>query len=235
MSGLLSLLTEMDAPKPMGLSLSDHLGGVFACYGVLAAIVARHRTGLGQHVETSLLEASIAFVAENAANFFEGGRPPDRATRTRQAQVFAFVARDDRPLVVHLSSPAKFWEGLVRVVERPDLATDPRFASRPARTANYDALNDILAGVFRMRDRDEWLARLRADDVPCGPLNDLGEVFADPQVKHLGMLKQLPHAKRGQVAVVGNAVRFSATPVVITRAAPDLGEHTDAILSSLDR
>jgi formyl-CoA transferase len=235
MSGLLSLLTEMDAPKPMGLSLSDHLGGVFACYGVLAAIIARQRTGSGQHVGTSLLEASIAFVAENAANFFEGGRPPDRATRTRQAQVFAFVAQDDRPLVVHLSSPAKFWEGLVRVVERPDLATDPRFASRPARTENYDALNDILAGIFRMRGRDEWLARLRAEDVPCGPLNDLAEVFADPQVKHLGMLKELPHPKRGQVAVVGNAVRFSATPIAISRAAPDLGEHTEAILSSLNR
>jgi crotonobetainyl-CoA:carnitine CoA-transferase CaiB-like acyl-CoA transferase len=234
MSGLLSLLTEKHAPKPMGLSLSDHLAGVFACYGVLAAIIARQRTGTGQHVETSLLEASIAFLAENAANFFEGGAPPDRATRTRQAQVFAFVARDERPLVVHLSSPEKFWEGLVRVVERPDLATDPRFATRPARILHYDALNDILAGVFRMRDRDEWVARLRAEDVPCGPLNDLAEVFDDPQVKHLGMRKELPHPGRGKVAVVGNAVRFSDTPVVISHAAPELGEHTRFILSSLD-
>jgi crotonobetainyl-CoA:carnitine CoA-transferase CaiB-like acyl-CoA transferase len=235
MSGLLSLLTEMHAPKPMGLSLSDHLAGLFACYGVLAAIIARQRTGSGQRVETSLLEASIAFLAENAANFFEGGPPPDRATRTRQAQVFAFVARDDRPLVVHLSSPEKFWEGLLRVVDRPDLATDPRFGSRQARIDNYDALNDIFAGIFRMRGRDEWLVRLRADDVPCGPLYDLGEVFADPQVKHLGMLKKLPHPRRGKVAVVGNAVRFSRTPVVISRAAPELGEHTESILSSLDR
>jgi crotonobetainyl-CoA:carnitine CoA-transferase CaiB-like acyl-CoA transferase len=234
MSGLLSLLTEKHAPKPMGLSLSDHLAGVFACYGVLAAIIARQRTGTGQHVETSLLEASMAFLAEHAANFFEGGQPPDRATRTRQAQVFAFVARDERPLVVHLSSPQKFWEGLVRVVERPDLATDPRFATRPARILHYDALNDILAGIFRMRDRDEWVARLRAEDVPCGPLNDLAEVFDDPQVKHLGMRKELPHPRRGKVAVVGNAVRFSATPVVISRAAPELGEDTQSILSSLD-
>jgi crotonobetainyl-CoA:carnitine CoA-transferase CaiB-like acyl-CoA transferase len=85
-----------------------------------------------------------------------------------------------------------------------------------------------------MRDRDEWVARLRAEDVPCGPLNDLAEVFDDPQVKHLGMRKELPHPRRGKVAVVGNAVRFSATPVVISRAAPELGEDTQSILSSLD-
>ena len=89
MSGLLSLLTDIKAPQPMGISLSDHLGGIFACYGVMAALLARERTGRGQRVETSLIESSIAFLAENAANFFEGaGKPPSRATRSRERSSF---------------------------------------------------------------------------------------------------------------------------------------------------
>lgn len=233
MGGLLSLLTEKTAPQPMGISLSDHLTGVFACYGILAAIVARQRTGRGQRVETSLMESTVAFLAENAANFFEGGPPPDRAKRTHQALVFAFVARDQRPLVIHLSSPQKFWIGLTKALEREDLRTDPRFCDRAARTLNYDALRAVLADLFCGRDRDDWLKRLRAEDVPCGPLSDLGEVFDDPQVKFLGLKKELPHPKRGSVAVVGNPVRLSDTPVQIFRAAPDLGQDTEAVFATL--
>jgi crotonobetainyl-CoA:carnitine CoA-transferase CaiB-like acyl-CoA transferase len=226
-------MTEKNAPNPMGISVSDHLGGIFACYGVLAAIVARNRTGRGQRVETSLLEASIAFLAENAASHFESdGPPPGRATRTHAAQVYAFVAGDERPLVIHLSSPPKFWEGLARAAGRPDLLTDERFNPRNARVKNYDALYDILAGVFRTADRDHWIAKLRAEDVPCGPLNDLREVFEDPQVAYLGMRKELPHPKRGSVSVVGSAVRLSDTPVTIATAAPELGADTEEVLNA---
>jgi crotonobetainyl-CoA:carnitine CoA-transferase CaiB-like acyl-CoA transferase len=231
MSGLLSLLTEMDDPKPMGISLSDHLGGIFACYGILAALLARERTGRGQLVETSLLESSIAFLAENAANFFEGnGKPPSRATRTHQAQVFTFVASDGKPFVVHLSSPPKFWSGLVTAVGTESFATDERYATRPARVANYDALNADLAATFRTKTRAEWLAALRANDVPCGPLNDFKEVFDDPQVEHLQLKRKLPHPKRGSVSVVGSPVRLSDTPIVIATAAPELGADTNHYL-----
>jgi crotonobetainyl-CoA:carnitine CoA-transferase CaiB-like acyl-CoA transferase len=233
MGGLLSLLTERSAPKPMGISLSDHLTGVFACYGILAALVARARTGRGQLVETSLMESTVAFLAENAANFFEGGPPPDRARRTHQALVFAFVAGDGRPLVIHLSSPQKFWIGLTKAIGREELQSDSRFRNRAARSANYDALDVILADTFRTRDRDEWLTRLRAEDVPCGPLSDLQEVFDDPQVKFLGLKKELPHPRRGRVAIVGSPVRLSDTPVQIARAAPNLGEDTEQVLRAL--
>jgi formyl-CoA transferase len=233
MSGLLSLLTEMDAPKPMGISLSDHLAGVFACYGILAALMARERTGRGQRVETSLLESSIAFLAENAANYFEQGTPPPtRATRTHQAQVFTFVARDGLPFVVHLSSPQKFWDGLLAATGLASLRDDERFATRPARVQHYDALDALLAQRFRADDRAPWLARLRANDVPCGPLNDFREVFDDPQVEMLQMRRTLPHPKRGSVAVVGSAVRLSETPVTIATAAPELGADTGEILAS---
>ena len=179
------------------------------------------------------MESTVAFLAENAANFFEGGPPPDRARRTHQALVFAFVAGDGRPLVIHLSSPQKFWTGLTKAIGREELQSDSRFRNRAARSANYDALDVILADTFRTRDRDEWLARLRAEDVPCGPLSDLQEVFDDPQVKFLGLKKELPHPRRGRVAVVGSPVRLSDTPVQIARAAPDLGEDTEQVLRAL--
>jgi formyl-CoA transferase len=227
MSGLLSLLTDIKAPQPMGISLSDHLGGIFACYGVMAALLARERTGRGQRVETSLIESSIAFLAENAANFFEGaGKPPSRATRTHLAQVFAFVAGDGKPFVVHLSSPPKFWQGLLAATERPDLGTDERFSTRPARVKNYDALAAELTAVFAGADRATWLAKLRAADVPCGPLNDFQEVFDDPQVQALGLKHALPHPTRGTVSVVGSPVRLSDTPVTIATCAPELGADT---------
>ena len=126
MGGLLSLLTDIDDPRPMGISLSDHLAGMVACNGILAALNARHATGRGQRVDTSLLEATVSFVGENAARFFEAGSVPSRATRTHLAQVFAFVDGDGKPFVIHLSSPR---EVLERRAARRRAA---RMANRPA-------------------------------------------------------------------------------------------------------
>lgn len=230
MSGLLAVLTDRKAPQPMGISLSDHLAGTFAAYGVLAALMARHTTGRGQKVETSLLQAALAFLGENAATFFEDGRIPSRATRCQRAQVFAFTAGDGLPFVVHLSSPEKFWRGLLTATNREVLAADERFRSREARVKNYNSLCAELAAAFQARPRAEWLKLLEAQDVPSGPLNTLDEVFADPQVIALDMRKQLPHRTRGTVSVVGNPVRMSATPPRVETAAPDLGAHNDMLL-----
>jgi crotonobetainyl-CoA:carnitine CoA-transferase CaiB-like acyl-CoA transferase len=230
MGGLLSVLTDMDAPKPMGISFSDHLAGMVAANGILAALQARHRTGRGQRVDTSLIEATISFIGENAARFFENGKVPNRATRTHTAQVYAFVAGDGKPFVVHLSSPEKFWQGLTRVAGRPDWLDDPQFKARKGRQQNYDVLHGLLSEVFASRDRDYWLARLAEEDVPAGPLNDFAEVFAEPQVEMLGMRVRVPHPKLGEVDLVRNGVRLSDTPVRIERPSPELGEHNREIL-----
>jgi crotonobetainyl-CoA:carnitine CoA-transferase CaiB-like acyl-CoA transferase len=229
-SGLLAVLTDCKAPQPMGVSLSDHLAGTFAAYGVLAALMARSNSGRGQKVETSLLQATLAFLGENAATFFDDGRIPSRATRCQRAQVFAFTAGDGLPFVVHLSSPEKFWRGLLAVTDRKALATDERFHTREMRVRNYDALCAELTAAFQARPRAEWLALLEAKDVPSGPINTIDEVFVDPQVVALGMKKNLPHRTRGTVTVVGNPVRLSATPPRVESAAPDLGAHNDAFL-----
>lgn len=232
-SGLLAVLTDRKAPQPMGISLSDHLTGVFACYGILAALMARTTTGRGQRVETSLLQATVAFLGENAANFFEDGHVPSRKTRCMRAQVFAFTAGDSLPFVVHLSSPPKFWQGLLTATERRDLGSDERFKTRDARVQNYDALQEELETIFRTRPRAEWLARLGEADVPCGPINGIDEVFADPQVQAMEMRKVLPHPSRGTVAVVGSPVQMSATPPRIQTSAPALGADNASILPSV--
>jgi crotonobetainyl-CoA:carnitine CoA-transferase CaiB-like acyl-CoA transferase len=230
MGGLLSVCTEMDAPKPMGISFADHLAGMIACNGILAALQARHRTGKGQRVDTSLLEATVSFIGENAARHFENGEVPNRATRTHTAQVFAFVAGDGKPFVIHLSSPEKFWAGLQRVVGHTEWGDDTRFNPRKARQKNYDTLHGALSEIFKTRDREHWLKRLTEEDVPSGPLYDFAEVFTDPQVEALGMRVKVPHPTRGEVDLVRNGVRLSETPVRIARAAPDLGQHNNEIL-----
>jgi formyl-CoA transferase len=233
MSGLLSLLTDLQAPRPMGVSLSDHLAGITACNGILAALVARGRTGKGQRIDTSLLEASISFCGENAARFFENGKVPDRAARTHQAQVYAFVAGDGKPFVIHLSTPTKFWQALARVAGRPEWIGDARFATKETRGRHYDVLHQELSQIFANGDRASWLAKLQAADVPAAPLNTLDEVFGDPQVQHLGMRQDVPHKRVGHVGLVRNGVRMSATPPQIRSASPELGEHTDEILAQL--
>ncbi len=234
-SGLLSLLTDIADPKPMGISLSDHLSGMNAANGILAAIIARGRTGRGQCVETSLLESTLSFCGENAARFFENGKVPGRATRTHQAQVYAFTASDNKAFVVHLSSPTKFWLGLTKVAGHPEWAEDPRFKTKETRGKNYDSLKALLAEIFSTNTRQYWLDLLLAADVPSAPLNTLDDVFADPQVQHLKMRVDVPHPKLGSVGYVRNGVRMSETPTQVRCCSPELGEHNDEILGALGR
>jgi crotonobetainyl-CoA:carnitine CoA-transferase CaiB-like acyl-CoA transferase len=233
LSGLLSLLTDLEHPRPMGISLSDHLAGITACNGVMAALIARNRTGKGQRVDTSLLEATVSFCGENAARYFENGKVPNRATRTHQAQVYAFVDCDGKPFVIHLSTPTKFWQALARVAGKPEWIADPRFATKETRGRHYDVLHGELAGIFRTDSRSVWLAKLQAADVPAAPLNTFDEVFSDPQVKHLGLRQDVPHKRVGSVGLVRNAVRMSHTAPDIRSASPELGEHTDEILAQI--
>lgn len=232
-SGILSLVTDPGKPQGMGISFSDHLTGMYACYGVLAALMNRMLTGEGQHVETSLLRASVSFVGENAARFFETGHVPRRKHRTTTAGVFAFEDRDGLPFVLHMSSPDKFWLGLFDVVGKPEWAQDARLNNRKGRVENYDLLVERLTPIFRSGRRDEWLKRLIEKDVPAAPINTLDEVFADPQVKTYGFPIEVEHPKMGKVKLVGNAVDMSRTPPSIDSPPPVLGEHTDEILNSL--
>ena len=235
MSGLLSVLTNLDSPEPMGISLSDHLTGMMAAYGILGALMARERTGRGQRVETSLLSATVAFLGENAARYFETGKTPSRETRARSAQVYAFVDSQRKGFVVHLSSPTKFWRGLTQVAGHPEWQEDARFKTKRDRQENYRVLHGLLAEIFGKAPREAWLKKLEGHDVPSAPIYTLGEVFADPQVEHLGLIRQVPHKKLGYVSLVGGGVTLSDTPPEIVTCAPDYGQHTDEILARIGR
>ncbi|MBT5047806.1 MAG: CoA transferase [Rhodospirillaceae bacterium] len=233
MGGLLSLMTGLDEPKPMGYSFSDHFAGIAACQGILAALLARERTGRGQKVDTSLLQATVSLTGENAARYFYDGRVPDREERTHLAQVYAFVDCDKRPFVIHLSSPTKFWDGLLAAIGHPEWAEESRFATRRDRMKNYDALHAALSDIFATDNREAWLRRLLDQDVPAGPLNTLAEVFDDPQVTHLGMKIEIDHPDEGPISLVAGGYQMSDTPLTIRSAAPRLGQHTDAVLEKL--
>jgi crotonobetainyl-CoA:carnitine CoA-transferase CaiB-like acyl-CoA transferase len=232
-SGLLSLLTDPGKPQGMGISFSDHLTGMYACYGVLSALMNRMLSGEGQHVETSLLRASVSFVGENAARYFETGQVPRRKHRTTTAGVFAFEDRDGLPFVLHMSSPDKFWCNMFEVVGKTEWSDDPRFNNRKARIENYDMLVEQLAPIFRAGRREDWLRRLTEMDVPAAPINTLDEVFADPQVRTYGFPIEVEHPKMGKMKLLGNAVDMSRTPPSIDRPPPMLGEHTEEILTGL--
>lgn len=233
MSGLLSVLTDMGSPEPVGISISDHLAGVYGAYGVLAALVSRFLTGKGQNVETSLLQASISFQSENITNYFASGEIPTYDRRARTAGVWTLVAKDDKPFVVHLSSPPKFWEAFARVAGHPEWIDDPKYRDRALRGKNYDELAVEVKEAFKSKNRDEWLSELLAVDVPCAPLNDISEVFNDPHVQALGMKRELNHPVMGKVELPGPGIALSATPIDWELPPPLLGEHTDHVLSMI--
>ncbi len=233
LSGLLSILTDVESPKGPGAPFSDHLGGIYGAYGILAALMARERTGQGQKVETSLLEATISFIGYGLTQYLATGEVPRMESRLRQAQVYAFVAGDRLPFVIHLSHPQKFWDGLTQVAGRPELKDDPRFKDREGRLENYDVINEILKGIFKAAPRNHWLGLLEKRDVPCAPIRTLDEVVQDPQVSHLERLVELKDPDVGTMQLVKNGVSLEMTPPSVTLKPPRLGEHTEENLRSL--
>ena len=233
LSGLLSQIIDPRAPQPPGLAFSDHLGGMFACYGILTALMARERTGKGQKVETSLMEASMAFIGRSITQYFATGDVPNVESRGRSAGVYALLAGDGLPFVVHLSHLNKFFISLTQAIGRPELAEDPRFKDREDRLTNYDELKALLQEIVSAKPRQHWLDALGKHDVAHAPINRLDEVFQDPQVKHLDRIMELEHPKHGPIQTVRSGVNLSDTPWQLSALPPELGEHTAEILREL--
>ena len=233
LSGLLSQIIDPRAPQPPGLAFSDHLGGMFACYGVLIALMAREKSGKGQKVETSLMEASMAFIGRSIVQYFATGDIPNVESRGRSAGVYALLAEDGLPFVIHLSHLNKFFVSMAEALGHPELAEDPRFKDREDRLANYDELKELLQEIAGTRPRQHWLDALSKHDVAHAPINRLDEVFKDPQVKHLDRIMELEHPKHGTIHTVRSGVNLSDTPFRVSALPPELGEHTAEILREL--
>src|SRR6184192_2489429 len=171
LSGFLSVVVDYRRPQFLGPALADAITGLYASQGILAALVQRGRTARGGHVEVSMLEAMAHFAVEPFAAFFALGQTPTSADRPRLAQAYILRTADERLIAIHLSSLEKFWQGLVQALEAPELARDPRFATRAGRIEEYEALRIELDAHFSRRTLDEWMHRLEAHDVPHAPVN----------------------------------------------------------------
>lgn len=234
MSGVLSLLTDPDEPKVMGMAVSDYVTGLSAGYGILGALLARGKSGEGYRVETSLLQATLSFIGETAAGYMRTGNVPNRMARVKNAHAFAFVCADKLPLAIHCSVPEKFWLALLRAADRMDLAKDPRFKTRDARRENYEALEKILAPTFAKRPRAEWLQRLELNDVPVSPIYNMAEVLTDPQVRHLDLIENAEHPQAGKLQFVGGPVGYDGLKKEAAAPPPLLGSTQLAFCRSLD-
>jgi crotonobetainyl-CoA:carnitine CoA-transferase CaiB-like acyl-CoA transferase len=232
LSGMLSLVTDFDNPKVAGFSITDHSSGIFAAHGIMAALLARQKTARGQFVDVSLLQVSLAFIESHVADYLNGGEAVSRDNFPR-GRIYCFVCADTKPLVIHLSGHQEAWEGLLKAAGRMDLLEDARFATRKDRTERHWEIVRILQETFRTQPREHWLRRLDANDIPNAPISSIQEVFNDPQVKHMGIPKQIDHPKMGKSNLIGSPINLSGTPAQFFRPAPLLGEHTEEVLARL--
>jgi crotonobetainyl-CoA:carnitine CoA-transferase CaiB-like acyl-CoA transferase len=234
LAGLMSITGHPGQPPvKIGVPITDLNAGMFAAYGILCAYVHRLKTGRGQWVETSLLEAGLAYTAWESAIFFATGQaPPPMGSAHRLAAPYQAFRTADGYLTLGAANQAN-WEKLVAVIEQPALLADPRFRDNPARTAHAVELAQALEPVFAARPTAEWLERLDAAGVPAGPIHDMAAAYAQPQVQAREMMVTLEHPLAGPVRHIGVPVKLSATPGAIRRPAPALGQHTDEVLAEL--
>jgi crotonobetainyl-CoA:carnitine CoA-transferase CaiB-like acyl-CoA transferase len=234
MSGLMSITGHPDQPPvKVGVPIADLNAGLYACYAVLAAYIHRLKTGQGQRIDTSLLEAGLAYTFWESAIFFATGEnPPPMGSAHRLLAPYQALRASDGYLTVGAGNQRN-WEQLCRVIGREDLSSDSRFATNGDRTRHQRELAETLEAVFATRSVAEWLAALERAGVPAGPVYNIEQVYRDPQVQAREMVVSVEHPKAGPTKNIGMPVKLSATPGQIRRPAPMLGEHTDEILREL--
>jgi len=232
LSGMMSLVTDLDDPKVAGVSFVDHTAGIFAAHGIMAALLARAKTGRGQFVDVSLLQVAIAFIESHVADYLNGGEAVSRENFPK-GRIYSLLDCDQKPFMVHLSGHNEAWERLLKAAELNHLVGDPRFATRKHRTDRHGEIVRVLRAQFCKKPREYWLSRLDAQSIPNAPINTIHEVFDDPQIKHMGIPKQITHSKMGASNLVGSPINMSGTPLKFFRAAPLLGEQTDEVLGKL--
>jgi crotonobetainyl-CoA:carnitine CoA-transferase CaiB-like acyl-CoA transferase len=238
LGGLMSVTGERDdlpggGPQKVGVAVADLFTGMYATVAILAALRHRDATGEGQAIDMALLDTQVAMLANLGANYLVTKKAPRRAGNAHQNivpyQVFEVA---DGHLILAVGNDNQF-ERFCAVASCPELAADQRYARNAGRVRNRDTLVPLLADRLRQRKRAEWLAALEAAKVPCGPINDLADVFADPQVLHRGMVAQLPHPHSDALQLVNSPLKLSVTPVQLRRPPPLLGQHTDEVLAEI--
>jgi crotonobetainyl-CoA:carnitine CoA-transferase CaiB-like acyl-CoA transferase len=235
MGGLMSVTGERDAlpgggPQHVGVPIVDLMTGMYATIAVCAAIAHRAVTGVGQHLDLALLDTQVAFLANQAANYLATGEVPERLGNSHPNIVpYQTFATRDGDIILACGNDnlfAKFCE----VAGCSHLARDERYSTNAKRVENRAELTPLLATIVETRTTREWVEALEAAGVPNGPINDIGQVFEEPQVVARGLKLDLPHPTAGRIALVASPMRFSATPLEYRQAPPTLGQHTVEVL-----
>jgi crotonobetainyl-CoA:carnitine CoA-transferase CaiB-like acyl-CoA transferase len=243
MGGLMSITGERDdlggGPQKVGVAVADLFTGMYSTVGILAALRHAEHTGEGQHLDMALLDTQVAMLANLGANYLVSGKVPGRAGNAHQNivpyQVFEVAPAADGSkdhIILAVGNDGQFAK-FCQVAGRPELASDPRFAKNRDRVGNRAVLVPLLEQVLKTRGKQEWLRALEAAKVPCGAINNLAEVFADPQVRERGMVHQWDHPLSGPLDLVASPLKLGGTPVRSDRPPPLLGQHTEEVLREL--
>ena len=234
-SGLMSITGDPEGePEKIGVAVTDIGAGMWAAFAVMSALFRREQDGEGQYIDISMLDAQVAWLTYQAGFYFAYGRPPQRLGKAHPTLVpyQAFMAKDGKYFNVAVGSE-RLWERFCQAVQREDLKDHPDYATNGVRVENRTTLAPLLQEYFLTRDADEWVADLQANSVPAGPINDLADVFSDPQVLHRDMFLEIPHPTLGSIKQTGLPIKFSRTPGGLDQHPPLLGEHNKAILAEL--
>lgn len=235
LGGLMSITGERDdlpggGPQKAGVAVADLFTGMYATVAILAALHERSRSGLGQYIDLALLDCQVAMLANQNLNYMTSGVAPQRAGNAHPNIVpYRVFAASDGHLIVAVGNDSQY-RAFCNVLGRPDLATHERYRTNHLRVTHRDELEAEIASVMCTRARDEWLAELEAAGVPSGPINNIKQVFENPQVQSRQMWRELPHPTAGKVPTAANPIRFSETPVQYRHAPPLLGQHTQEVL-----
>jgi crotonobetainyl-CoA:carnitine CoA-transferase CaiB-like acyl-CoA transferase len=238
MGGMMSVTGEPDGapgggPQRAGVPIADIITGMYASIAICAALASRAQSGKGQHLDLALLDSQIALLAYQNTNYFSTGKPPGRIGNLHPNIVpyQPFRAKDGE--VILACGNDNLYRRFCDAAGCPELAADPRFASNGKRVENRKELTRLLGEIFQKRTKKEWVELLDAAGVPNGPINDIAQVFAEPQVRARGVKIELEHAAAGKLPMVASPMRFSGTPLEHKLAPPLLGQHTDEVLQEV--
>jgi len=234
MGGLMSITgLPGQGPVRVGIPVADLTAGIFCAMGILIALLEREESGEGQYVESSLLSAQIAMLDFQAARWLIAREVPGQAGNNHPTSIPTGVFKTKDGHINIAAAGAEMFQRLCKVLGAPNLAADPDYSSDKGRLKNRDKLNAAIEEITKTKTSAEWIALINAAGVPSGPIYRMDEVFADPQVQHLGIAQPVDHPTLGRIELVGQAVTLSRTPSRLHSATPERGEHTDAVLREL--
>jgi len=236
-SGLMSITGEPDGePQKVGIAVADIGAGMWAAFAVMAAIHNRSHAGegQGQYIDISMMDAQVAWLTYQAANFFASGEPPKRlgAAHPNLVPYQAFMCQDNKYLNLAVGSE-RIWERFCEGMNMPELKDNPDYKTNVERSQNRGKIVPFLQEIFLKRPVNDWVEQLQKVSVPCGPINDLADVFSDPQLLYRGMYQEIAHPTLGKIKQTGIPIKFSRTPGGLDRPPPLLGEHNQEVLESL--